>query len=55
MTTFDVPYDYLIIAVVATVNTFGIKGVQEHCQFLKQVGCRNSALVIHSFDEVSFA
>jgi len=34
---FEVPYDYLVLAVGATVNTFGIKGVKEHCQFLKQV------------------
>ena len=34
---FDVEYDHLVIAVGATSNTFGIKGVREHCQFLKQV------------------
>jgi hypothetical protein len=34
---FEVDYDYLVLAVGATVNTFGIKGVKEHCQFLKQV------------------
>jgi hypothetical protein len=37
ITRFKVNYDYLIISVGATVNTFGIKGVREHCQFLKQV------------------
>eukprot|EP01035_Chromulina_nebulosa_P022407 gene22407-29014_t len=34
---FEVPYDYLIIAVGATTNTYGIKGVKEHCVFLKQI------------------
>ena len=37
MTTFDLSYDYLLMAVGATTNTFGIKGVMEHCQFLKQI------------------
>jgi NADH dehydrogenase FAD-containing subunit len=37
MTTFDLSYDYLVLAVGATTNTFGIKGVREHCQFLKQI------------------
>eukprot|EP01039_Chlorochromonas_danica_P005982 gene5982-6587_t len=35
--TFDIHYDYLVIAVGATVNTFNIKGVRDHCQFLKQI------------------
>jgi hypothetical protein len=34
---FDIPYDKLLVAVGATTNTFGIKGVREHCQFLKQI------------------
>ena len=34
---FSVPYDFLIIAVGATTNTFGIKGVVENCLFLKQI------------------
>ena len=34
---FDITYDKLIIAVGATTNTFGIKGVREHCLFLKQI------------------
>lgn len=36
VTDFTLPYDHLIIATGATTNTFGIKGVREHCQFLKQ-------------------
>ncbi|KAG2172711.1 hypothetical protein INT43_000058 [Umbelopsis isabellina] len=32
-----VPYDYLVIGVGATNQTFGIKGVQEHALFLKEV------------------
>ena len=37
ITDFDISYDKLIIAVGATTNTFGIKGVREHCLFLKQI------------------
>ena len=37
MLDFDIDYDYLLVAVGATTNTFGIKGVREHCQFLKQI------------------
>ena len=36
-TDFVVPYDRLVVAVGASSNTFGIKGVREHCVFLKQV------------------
>lgn len=34
---FNIEYDYLIIAVGAKTNTFGIKGVDSNCMFLKQV------------------
>ena len=34
---FQLSYDHLLIAVGATSNTFGVKGVREHCLFLKQV------------------
>lgn len=34
---FDLPYDYLVVSVGATSNTFGTPGVKEHCIFLKQV------------------
>jgi NADH dehydrogenase FAD-containing subunit len=34
---FSVPYDRLIVAVGARINTFGIKGVEEHCCYLKQI------------------
>eukprot|EP00698_Gefionella_okellyi_P010443 TRINITY_DN2711_c0_g2_i2.p1 TRINITY_DN2711_c0_g2~~TRINITY_DN2711_c0_g2_i2.p1 ORF type:complete len:398 (+),score=65.80 TRINITY_DN2711_c0_g2_i2:262-1455(+) len=34
---FDVAYDKLVIAVGAVPNTFGIPGVIEHCQFLKEL------------------
>jgi NADH dehydrogenase FAD-containing subunit len=36
-TTFEVPYDRLVVAVGARSNTFGIPGVEEFCQFLKEV------------------
>lgn len=35
---FELEYDTLVYAAGAGVNTFGIKGVKEHCYFLKQVG-----------------
>lgn len=35
--TAHVPYDLLVIAVGARVNTFNIPGVQEHCFFLKEL------------------
>lgn len=34
---FALDYDYLVIAVGATSNTFGTKGVDEYCRFLKDV------------------
>lgn len=34
---FVLPYDHLVIGVGAATNTFGIPGVLEHCNFLKQV------------------
>ena len=34
---FDVPYDRLIVTVGAQTNTFGIPGVKEYCNYLKQV------------------
>ncbi|CAM6012519.1 unnamed protein product [Sphagnum balticum] len=34
---FDLEYDYLVVAVGATSNTFGTKGVKEYCHFLKEV------------------
>ena len=37
ITDFEVEYDHLVVAVGASVNTFGIKGVKDYCQFLKQI------------------
>lgn len=34
---FELPYDYLVVSVGATTNTFNTPGVREHCIFLKQV------------------
>jgi NADH dehydrogenase FAD-containing subunit len=34
---FEVEYDTLVMGVGASVNTFGIKGVRDHCFFLKQI------------------
>ena len=35
--TFEVDYDYLITAVGAVPNTFGVPGVQENCMFFKEI------------------
>lgn len=37
MKDFELPFDYLVVSVGATSNTFGTPGVKEHCIFLKQV------------------
>lgn len=34
---FSVPYDRLVVTIGAQTNTFGIPGVREYCNFLKQV------------------
>jgi NADH:ubiquinone reductase (non-electrogenic) len=34
---FELEYDYLVVAVGATPNTFGTKGVEEYCNFLKEI------------------
>lgn len=34
---FELEYDYLVVAVGATSNTFGTKGVVEYCNFLKEI------------------
>jgi NADH:ubiquinone reductase (non-electrogenic) len=33
-----IPYDYLVYAVGAENQTFGIQGVKEHACFLKELG-----------------
>lgn len=38
---FRMQYDHLIVSVGSTNNTFGVKGVQEHCFFFK--GIRDAA------------
>jgi NADH:ubiquinone reductase (non-electrogenic) len=35
--TFDVEYDYLVTAVGAVPNTFGVPGVEENCMFFKEI------------------
>lgn len=34
---FAVDYDYLVVAIGARSNTFGIPGVEENCHFLKVI------------------
>ncbi|KAJ2510452.1 NADH:ubiquinone oxidoreductase, partial [Coemansia sp. RSA 1939] len=36
--TFKLKYDYLVVGVGGTVNTFGTPGVEEHACFLKEMG-----------------
>jgi len=35
--SFTVDYDYAIVTIGAATNTFGIPGVRENCNFLKQI------------------
>ena len=35
--TFDIDYDYLVTAVGAIPNTFGVPGVEEHTMFFKEI------------------
>ena len=37
LASFELPYDTLVVSVGAGTNTFGVKGVREHCVFLKQL------------------
>ncbi len=37
VTTFELPYDHLVVAVGAINNTFGTPGVYENCFFLKEM------------------
>ncbi|KAL3151414.1 tubulin alpha 1 [Trebouxia sp. C0009 RCD-2024] len=39
---FEVPYDILVYSVGSVVNTFGIKGVQEHAFFFKSIANANA-------------
>ncbi|GJQ14764.1 hypothetical protein GpartN1_g6555.t1 [Galdieria partita] len=53
---FQIFYDYLVIAVGASTNTFGTPGVQEHCYFLKEIsdarGLRRA--IVERFELASF-
>lgn len=59
---FELDYDYLVVAVGATSNTFGTKGVEDYCLFLKEiedaekirgriVDCFETACLPHITDE----
>ncbi|GFE55932.1 NADH dehydrogenase [Babesia ovis] len=54
-TTLTLPYDYLVIAVGAESNTFGIPGVEEHAYFLKEVEHANRIYqrIISNFEMAS--
>jgi NADH:ubiquinone reductase (non-electrogenic) len=51
-----VPYDRLVVAVGANVNTFGIPGVKEHCFFLKQISDARAIRrrVVDLFEKANF-
>ncbi|HJT24216.1 MAG TPA: FAD-dependent oxidoreductase [bacterium] len=53
--SFELPYDLLVVAVGAKVNTFGIPGVSEHALFLKTVedARRIRRRTIECFEEAS--
>ena len=53
--SFLVPYDYLVYAVGAQSGTFGVKGVKEHCYFLKEIpdAVRLRAALVDAFERVS--
>jgi NADH:ubiquinone reductase (non-electrogenic) len=52
----EIPYDRLIYAIGAKTNTFGIPGVEEHCNFLKQVrdARKIRAAIVNCFERASF-
>ncbi|HET9870169.1 MAG TPA: FAD-dependent oxidoreductase [bacterium] len=54
-TAFEVPYDLLVVAVGAKVNTFGIAGVAENALFLKTIddARRIRRRVIECFEQAS--
>ncbi|KAA8492577.1 putative NADH-ubiquinone oxidoreductase, mitochondrial [Porphyridium purpureum] len=53
--TFLVPYSFLVIAIGARVNTFGIPGVQEYMHFLKEVrdASRLRASILNRFERAN--
>lgn len=55
ITEFQVPYDRLIVAVGARINTFGIPGVEDHCCFLKHVNHARSIRkkIINLFEQAN--
>jgi NADH dehydrogenase FAD-containing subunit len=52
----EIPYDRLVFAIGARTNTFGIPGVGEHCNFLRQVGDARKirAAVVNCFERAGF-
>jgi len=52
---FDLNYDYLVIAVGAVNNTFGIPGVHEHAMFLKELADARKirTAIIDNFERAS--
>ena len=56
MEEFRVPYDRLIVSVGARTNTFGIPGVEEYCEFLKEVEQARSIRrkIVNAFERANF-
>ncbi|MFN8392097.1 MAG: FAD-dependent oxidoreductase [Bdellovibrionota bacterium] len=52
---FDIQYDYLVVAVGAAINTFGIPGVTEHALFLKDIPDARAlrSKIIECFDQAN--
>ncbi|GAX23811.1 NADH dehydrogenase [Fistulifera solaris] len=52
---FSIPYDRLIVTVGAQTNTFGIPGVRERCNFLKQIedARRIRASIVNCFERAN--
>jgi len=55
ISTFTVEYDKLVVSIGAQTNTFGIPGVREHCDFLKQVedAMKIRTAIVNCFERAS--
>ena len=56
MQEFTVPYDRLVVAVGAKINTFGIPGVEEFCSYLKHVDDARSIRrkIVNLFEQANY-
>lgn len=49
VSTTTIPYDYLVYAVGAETQTFGIPGVKEHACFMKELHDAEKARIFHFY------